>query len=135
MNSDSELAPRSKAAVWSGRILSGLVGLFMLVDGAMKLFKPKFVVDATVQLGYRESVIVPLGIALTISSLLYLIPRTTVLGAILLTGYLGGAVDANVRSGQGALGISFPVIFGVVVWTGLVLRDRRLCGAVFGTRP
>jgi hypothetical protein len=133
MQPDTQLAPPSKAALWTGRILSALVGLFMLADGVMKLFKPKFVVDATVELGYRESVIVPLGIALTVSSLLYLIPRTAVLGAILVTGYLGGAVDANVHAGKGASGILFPVVFGVLLWTGLVLRDRRLRGAVFGT--
>ena len=112
--------------LWAGRILSALGGLFMLVDGVMKLVKPEFVVKATVDLGYSEDVIVPLGIALTISSVLYLIPGTAVLGAILLTGYLGGAVATNVHARQGALSVLFPVIFGAILWLGLFLRDQRL---------
>ena len=116
----------SKAALWTGRIISGLVGLFLLFDGVMKLVKPRFVVESTVKAGYAESVILPLGIVLTASTILYLIPRTAILGAILLTGYLGGAVDANVRGGQGAFFILLPAIFGVLVWFGLYLRDARL---------
>src|SRR5690349_9229460 len=80
----------SKTARWTGRILSGLVALFLLFDGAMKLAKPDFVVEGTIKYGYSESVIVPLGIVLITSTLLYLFPRTAALGAILLTGYLGG---------------------------------------------
>jgi hypothetical protein len=71
-------------------------------------------------------VIVPLGITLTIASLLYLCPRTAVLGAILLTGYLGGAVATHVRAGHGAFEVLFPVVFGVLVWLGLYFRDRRI---------
>jgi len=92
----------------------------------MKLFKPAPVVEATVKLGYPESVIVPLGIVLTASTVLYLIPRTSVLGAILLTGYLGGAVATHVRVGEGLFPISLPIIFGVLIWGGLYLRDERL---------
>jgi hypothetical protein len=116
----------SKAAVWTGRVISALVGLFLLFDGVMKLVKPRFVVEATVKGGYAESVIIPLGIVLTASTVLYLIPRTGVLGAILLTGYLGGAVDSNVRGGQPVFFIFLPVIFGVLAWVGLYLRDGRL---------
>ena len=112
--------------LWTGWIMSILPALFLLVDGVMKLVKPMFVVKATLELGYAENVILPLGIVLTASSILYLIPRTSVLGAILLTGYLGGAVDVHVRMGEGAFPILFPVFFGVLLWGGLVLRDARL---------
>src|SRR5215510_9922251 len=88
----------SKTGLWAGRIVSALPALFLLMDGVMKLIKPNFVVEATVKLGYSESVIVPLGMVLTICTILYVIPQTSVLGAILLTGYLGGAVDAHVRN-------------------------------------
>jgi hypothetical protein len=100
--------------------------LFLLQDGVMKLFKPPFVVEATVKLGYAESVIVPLGIILTASAVLYLIPRTAVLGAILLTGYLGGAIATHVRAAEGWFPILFPVVFGILIWGGLYLRDYRL---------
>ncbi len=116
--------PVSKGKLWVGRILSWLPALFLLVDGVMKLFKPVVVVEATTKLGYAENVIVPLGIVLTLC--LYLIPRTAVLGAILLTGYLGGAVATHVRVGEGLFPISFPIIFGVLLWGGLYLRDNRL---------
>src|SRR5262245_61779400 len=90
----------SKPILWVSYGVSGLVGLFLLMDAVMKLFKPAVVVDATVQLGYRETVIVPLGIVLLICTIFYLIPQTAVLGAILLTGYLGGAVATHVRIGD-----------------------------------
>lgn len=118
--------PVSRGKLWGGRIMSWLPSLFMLVDGVMKLFKPAVVVEATAKLGYTENVIVPLGIVLTVCTILYLIPRTAVLGAILLTGYLGGAVATHVRVGAGLLSISFPIIFGVLLWGGLYLRDNRL---------
>lgn len=116
----------SKAAKWVGLIIGGLPALFLLMDGAMKLPKPEFVVKATTDLGYSENVIVPLGIVLLVSTILYLIPQTAVLGAILLTGYLGGAVATHVRHGGGAFEIVFPVIFGALLWLGLYLRDPRL---------
>ena len=118
--------PVSKGKLWVGRIMSWLPALFLLVDGVMKLFKPAVVVEATVKLGYAENVIVPLGIVLTLCTILCLIPRTAVLGAILLTGYLGGAVATHVRVGEGLFPISFPIIFGVLLWGGLYLRDNRL---------
>jgi hypothetical protein len=110
----------------TGLVVSGLPALFLLVDGVMKLFKPAVVVDTTVQLGFPEGVIVPLGVVLLASTVLYLVPRTSVLGAILLTGYLGGAVATHVRVGEGAFPILFPVIIGALLWGGLVLRDPRL---------
>jgi hypothetical protein len=106
--------------------MSALPALFLLVDGAMKLVKPESVVTATVELGYAETVILPLGVVLLACTILYLIPRTAVLGAILLTGYLGGAVATHVRAGQGLFEILFPVVLGALLWGGLALRDDRL---------
>ncbi|MFN0124155.1 MAG: DoxX family protein [Blastocatellia bacterium] len=107
-------------------ILSGLPALFLLIDGAMKLFRPAAVIEATTQLGYHESVILPIGVVLLICTILYLIPRTNTLGAILLTGYLGGAVNTHVRAWQGWFPVLFPVVFGVMLWGGLYLREQRL---------
>lgn len=126
MQSNTQTAPVSKKLIWAGRIVSALPALFLLMDGIMKLFKPALVVEATVRLGYPESVILSLGIVLTACTVLYLIPRTSILGAILLTGYLGGAVATHVRVGEGAFPVLFPVIVGVLVWGGLWLRDERL---------
>jgi len=86
MQSGSQTAPVSKKRLWAGRIMSAVPSLFLLVDGVMKLIKPTPVVEATVQLGYRESVILGLGIVLLACTIVYLIPRTAVLAAILLTG-------------------------------------------------
>jgi hypothetical protein len=118
--------PVSAPALWTGRVLSGLPGLFLLFDGAMKLVKPAPVIEATVRLGYPESSIVGIGVALLLCTLLYLIPRTAVLGAILLTGYLGGAVATHVRVGADLFPICFPVVFGILLWAGLYLREPRL---------
>ena len=116
----------SKTSLWVGRIVSGLPALFLLVDGAMKLAKPAVVVDATTKLGYSESVIIPVGIVLVACTILYLIPPTSVLGAILLTGYLGGAVATHVRTGESLFSVVFPIIFGILLWLGLYLHDLRL---------
>src|SRR5438067_8614498 len=126
MESGPQMDAVSTRMLWAGRILSGLPALFLLLDGAMKLVKPRFVVDATVQLGYPESVILGLGIVLLACTALYLIPRTSVLGAILLTGYLGGAVATHVRVGEGLFPVFFPVLVGALLWGGLVLRDAGL---------
>ena len=116
----------SKKSLWAGRIISAPPILFLLMDGVMKLVKPAVVVETTVQLGYRETVIFPLGIVLLVCTVLYAIPRTSVLGAILLTGYLGGAVATHVRVGAGPFPVLFPIFFGVLIWGGLYLRDERL---------
>jgi len=126
MQADIQTASVSKKALWAGRVISALPGLFLLMDGVMKLVKPAPVVEATVRLGYPESVIFGLGIVLLACTILYLIPSTSVLGAILLTGYLGGAVATHVRVGEGLFPVSFPVILGVLIWLGLYLRDERL---------
>src|SRR5438132_8001668 len=125
MQSDIKTAPISHAMLWTGLVMIVVPSIFLIMDGVMKLFKPDFVVKATVELGYPESVIVGLGIVLVVSTILYLIPPTAVLGAILLTGYLGGAVASHVRLEQGAFPVLFPVLFGALLWGGLVLRDAR----------
>src|SRR5882672_10245149 len=126
MQSNTQTAPTSKNMLWTGRVISALPVLFLLMDGVMKLFKPRVVVEATIQLGYPESVIVGLGIVLITCTVFYIIPTTSILGAILLTGYLGGAVATHVRVGEGLFPVLFPVIVGVLVWGGLWLRDARL---------
>jgi len=119
-------SPISKSRLWLGRMMSGLPALFLLVDGGMKLFKPRVVVEATVQLGYPESVIVGVGVVLLASTLLYLFPRTAILGAILSTGYLGGAVASQVRVRAVSFNIILPVLLSALLWGGLWMRDRRL---------
>ena len=126
MSAIVEREPVSKGAYWAGYVLGGLPALFLLMDGGMKLGKPSFVVEATTKLGYSENVIVPLGIVLLLSTVLYLVPFTAILGAILLTGYLGGAVATHVRTGAGAFEILFPVVIGALLWGGLYLRDPIL---------
>lgn len=111
---------------WTGRILTGLSSSFLIFDGGMKLLKPAPVVQASLRVGYPESALLGTGIVLLACTLLYLIRRTSVLGAVLLTGYLGGAVAINVRAEQPAFNIAFPVIFGGIVWSGLYLRESCL---------
>ena len=116
----------SSKRLWGSRIMSGVPALFLLVDGGMKLFKPAVVVEATTKLGYPQSAIVGIGLVLLASIFLYLIPRTSILGAVLLTGYLGGAVATQVRAGANLFNILFPIFLGALLWGGLCLRDRRL---------
>lgn len=116
----------SKGSLWAGRVISGFVVVFMLFDGVTKLMKVSQVVEATVRIGFPTNTIVGIGATLLFCTALYVIPQTSVLGAILLTGYLGGATAANVRAGTPAFNTCFPIIFGVLVWLGLFLRDRRL---------
>jgi len=121
-----QTVPISQKALWAGRIVSGLPALFLLVDGVMKLVKPAPVVEGTLRYGFSESVIIPLGILLIACTIISVIPRTAVLGAILLTGYLGGAVVTHVRFGDPWFPILFPVCIGALVWGGLYMRDGRL---------
>ena len=120
------MATSNKGSLWAGRIISALPVLFLLVDGIMKVVKPPVVVEATIKLGYPEGVIIGIGVVLLACTILYLIPRTAVLGAILLTGYLGGAVATHVRVGGPVFSVIFPVILGAMLWGGLYLRGERL---------
>jgi len=112
--------------LWAGRIVSGLAVLFLLWDGIMKLLKPAVVVKATRDLGYPESDIVGIGLVLLACTLLYLLPRTSFLGAILLTGYFGGAIASQVRVEASLFNVVFAFAFGCLVWGGLWLRDVRI---------
>ncbi len=112
---------------WAGYIITALPALFLLMDAVMKFVKPEPVVETTVGLGYGEHQIVTIGAILLICLVLYLIPRTAVLGAVLLTGYLGGAVATNFRAEAPLFtNILFPVYVGIFVWLGLYLRDAKL---------
>lgn len=127
MQTVTQTAPTSKNMLLTGRILSALPALFLLLDAVGKLFKPQPVITGTLELGYGESVILPLGVVLLVSTILYLVPHTAIFGAILLTGYLGGAVATHVRVGNPLFTHTlFPVYFGVLLWAGLYLRDARL---------
>jgi hypothetical protein len=111
----------------TGTILSGIAILFLLFDSFGKLAKAQQVIEGTLKLGYPESSIVPIGIILLVCTILYAIPRTAVLGAVLLTGYLGGAVATNLRVGAPLLlYILFPIYVAAFVWGGIYLREDRL---------
>ena len=111
------------AAIWTGRIISILVILFNLVDAGMKVAKAEVSVKGSVDLQWPENMVMGIGVALLIATILYAIPRTAVLGAILTTAYLGGAVAIMARLGQPYW---FPIIFGVLTWAGLYLQDPRV---------
>jgi hypothetical protein len=113
--------------LWAGRILSGVAALFMAFDGVIHILKISPVVEAFGQLGYPLSVAVTLGVVELVCVLLYVFPRTSVLGAILLTGYLGGAIATQVRIGAPLLSTGlFPVYVALFVWGGIYLRDERV---------
>jgi hypothetical protein len=117
----------SKTRLWAGRIISALVVLFLIFDGVTKVMKVPAVMEATARIGFPANLIPGIGILLLACTAVYVIPRTSILGAILLTGYLGGAVVTNLRAGSSLFGETlFPVYFGVFVWAGLYLRDERL---------
>jgi len=119
-------ARSGRAALWTGRVMSGLMVAFLILDGAMKLARLAPVVKGTVELGYPIASIVPIGIALLACVALYLIPRTAILGAVLLTGYLGGAIATHVRVSAPLFSHTlFPIYVAVFIWGGLYLRDRR----------
>jgi hypothetical protein len=125
----TEHAQKSTAnkRMWAGRVLSGIAVVFMLFDATIHALKPQFVVDAFVQLGYSPDVSVPLAVVVIVCLALYLIPRTSVLGSILITGYLGGAVATNLRIGAPLwTNILFPVYVGVFFWGGLYLRNKAI---------
>lgn len=112
-----------KKIIWAGYILSAFPALLLLFSGVMKLVKAPSVVEGFTHLGYDQSVALGIGIVELLCTILYLIPRTSVLGAILLTGYLGGATATHLRIGEPFYG---AVLLGLLVWGGLFLRDERL---------
>jgi hypothetical protein len=126
MQSSTQLATESKGMLWTGRILSGLMALFFVFDGVAHLMKPAPVVEAFGRLGYPLSASVGIGVLALICTAIYVTPKSAVLGAILLTGYLGGAVSTHVRAGSTLFEMIFPLILGALVWTGIFVRDAQL---------
>jgi|SRR5580692_50351 hypothetical protein len=117
----------SKKMLWTGRAISGLITVLLLMDAVMKIAQVAPVMEGTVKVGYPASAVLPIGIILLLCLICYVIPRTAVLGAILLTGYLGGAVATNFRISTPLFSyILVPVYVGVLVWGGLFLQDERL---------
>jgi hypothetical protein len=126
MSIDSPPASLSKARFWIGAIVSGLVVLFLVFDGVTKVIKVAPVIEACEKLGIPSSVVPGIGILLLVCTTVYAVPQTAVLGAILLTGYLGGATAIHVRAQSDSFPVTFSVAFGLLVWLGLVLREPRL---------
>ena len=126
MQSRVQSIPVSLGKPLGGRIVSGLAAVFIAIDGAMKLATPEPVVDAMAELGYPDRLSVGIGILLLACLAVHLYPRTAILGAVLLTGFLGGAIASQVRIEAGLFPIVFPVILGAMIWVGLYLRDERL---------
>lgn len=120
---ESKDATSSKKMVWLGWIASVLPVLLLLMSAGMKLSKAPVAVEGIKQFGYDESVLLPIGVVELVCTILYVIPNTSVLGAILLTGYLGGATATHVRIADPFV---MPILVGVFVWLGLFLRDARL---------
>ncbi len=124
-----DTAPVSKPALWSGRVLSGLVIVFLLFDGAIKLVPWPVVTETMDRMGYgsSETLARSLGLITLVCTVLYAVPPTSILGAILLTGYLGGAIASHVRIGSPLFShVLFGLYLGLILWGGLWLRDRSL---------
>jgi hypothetical protein len=123
MSTAPEPVKSSKVLIWTGRIISALPVAMLLMSATMKFLKPPEVIKGFADLGYPESLAFGLGVTEVICTTLYIIPMTSVLGAILLTGYLGGAISAHARVGDN---FAIVVVLGVLVWLGLFLRDGRI---------
>jgi uncharacterized membrane protein (UPF0182 family) len=126
MSTMAHAAPVSRKTLWTGRVISTIVVLFLCFDGITKVMRVPKVVQMAAQQGFSVNELVGIGAVLLICTAIYVIPRTSVLGAILLTGYLGGATFANVHFGMPVLLIFFPVVFGILTWLGIFLRNTRL---------
>jgi DoxX-like protein len=138
MPSDQQTIPASKKGLWAGRIMSGLVVAFLVVDVGIKFVTPAPapVVEAFAHLGWSLSLAPVLGTILLVSTVLYVIPITSVFGAIVLTGYLGGAVSTHLRTGDPLFShVLFPTYLGVLLWGGLYLRESRLRALLPFRRP
>jgi len=129
MDTTIDIAPTTALAArrWTGRVLCGIPALFLAFDAIAKLANVKQVAEGSLHLGMPVELAQPLGVVLAICLALYLVPRTAVLGAVLLTGYLGGAVAMHVRIGDPlATHALFPVYVGILLWAGLYVRDVRV---------
>jgi hypothetical protein len=117
----------SRRAILAGRIASGLSIAFLAFDAAMKVLQLQPAVEGTAELGYPTDVVLAIGLVQVACLVLYIVPRTAVLGALLWTGYLGGAIATHVRVGNPLFSHTlFPIYVAVLLWAGLWLRDRRL---------
>ena len=135
MQSDIQAGSTSNKSLWTGRILSGLAVAFMLFDAIIHVMKPAPVVDGFAKLGFPLSVAVPLGIIELVCVALYVIPRTSVFGAILLSGYLGGAIASQVRIGSPMISTTlFPIYVALFLWGGLYFRDDRVRALIPASR-
>lgn len=123
MSTDAPQTATPKAMAWAGWVVTVLPTAMLLMSSTMKFLQPPQVMEGLAKYGYEAKVVVPLGIVELVCTVLYLVPQTAVLGAILLTGYLGGATATHVRVGDAWF---MPVLLGVLVWLGLYLRDGRL---------
>jgi DoxX-like family len=127
MNLDTQAGAVSRSALWSGRILSALVTLFLLFDAVAHMAKPAPVADAFARLGYPLSASFGIGLVEFLCLVAYVVPRTEVLGAVLLTGVLGGAIATHLRVGSPLFeAYIFPFLVGLFAWGGIWLRDVRL---------
>jgi hypothetical protein len=131
MQTSDQLTSASKVMPWLGVGLTGLVVLFLAFDGITKVMRVTPVMEACQKMGISANVAVGIGILLLACTALYITPRTAIFGAILLTGYLGGAAAAHVIARSGVFPTAFAVGFGILVWTGLVLREPRLVQWIF----
>ncbi|MDN4072922.1 DoxX family protein [Fictibacillus terranigra] len=117
----------SKSRLWTARVMSGLVTLFMLFDGITKLLKLSVSVDGMVEMGFAEHHVITIGILALLSTILYALPQTSVLGAIILTGFFGGVIATHIRLDNPLFSHTlFPVYLAVLTWGGIYLRDKRL---------
>lgn len=124
---EQNILDQPKWQLWTGWVLTGLVALFYFLDAGMKLFQLPIVSETLAGLGWPASAAVPLGIVMLISTVLYVVPKTSVLGAVLMTAYLGGAVATHARVGSPIFShMLFGVYVGVLMWAGLFLKDARV---------
>jgi hypothetical protein len=122
-----QLPTLSRVMPWLRIGLNGLLVLFLAFDGITKVFRVAPVIEACQKMGLGPDTVVGIGLLLLVCTTLYATPRTAILGAILLTGYLGGAAATHVIAGSGAFPTAFAIGFGVLVWVGMLLREPRLC--------
>ena len=122
------------AMIWSGRVITGLAVLFLLFDMVIKVLALPQAIEATVALGYPASIVTGLGLLELACLALYLLPRTAAIGAILMTGYLGGAIATHVHSASPTFSLIFPAIIGALLWGGLLLRRADLRTLLRGER-
>lgn len=121
--------------MWTGRILSGVAVLFLAFDAVAKLLRLGPVIEGTVKMGYPESTVVPIGVLLFVGVVLYVVPKTSVVGAIYLAAYLGGAVASHVRLGNPLLThVLFPVYVAALLWGGLALRSPKVLAVLLGAK-